>query len=57
MASYYNNPISFLIPKSETRTVSSNLRSGSKRSKKKKKEEELREPTIFLHSDTLKHDY
>ena len=56
MASYYNNPISFLNPKSEIRTVSSNLRSGSERSKKKK-EEELRERTIFLHSDTLKHDY
>ena len=32
VAGYYNNPISFLIPKPETRTVSYNLRSGSERS-------------------------
>ena len=31
MASNHNNPISFLIRKSETRTVSCNLRSGSER--------------------------
>ena len=31
MASNHNNPISFLIPKSETRTVCCNLRSGSER--------------------------
>ena len=31
MASNHNNPISFLIPKSETRSISYNLRSASER--------------------------
>ena len=35
MASNHNNPISFLIRKSETRTVSCNLRYGSERTMNK----------------------